>query len=74
MTRRLGAVPALVIQIPVEGRVRAFIVCGTWEEELRLGHDLLGRDVLVELGIAVADLFDLLADRAEDVLGDEEAA
>ena len=64
------SVPRLVIELPIEGRASARVVCSTFEEELRLGGDLLGRDVLGELIDTLAVLYDVLADRAAEHQGD----
>jgi hypothetical protein len=56
----------VVVELPVEGRTFAYIRCSTFEEELRLGRELLRRDVLCEVVDALAQLLDALADRAAE--------
>jgi hypothetical protein len=56
----------VVVELPVEGRTVAYIRCSTFEEELRLGRELLRRDVLCEVVGALAQLLDALADRAAE--------
>jgi hypothetical protein len=56
----------VILELPVEGRTFAYIRASTAEEELRLGRELLRRDVLREVVDALAQLLDALADRAAE--------
>jgi hypothetical protein len=38
-----GAVPRIVVVLPIEGRAYARLVCSTYEEERRLAGDLAHR-------------------------------
>jgi hypothetical protein len=58
--------PAIVIEIPVEGRAHAWLRCGSYEEELRLMLDLEHRQLPAEIREALDHLFDVLGDLQED--------
>jgi hypothetical protein len=62
----VSAVPRLILELSVEGKTVAYVRCSTFEEELRIGRELLRRDVLCEVVDALAQLLDALADRAAE--------
>jgi hypothetical protein len=53
-------VPTTFIELPVEGKAVAFLLC-TAEEEPRVVCDLTNRDVIGDVIDALAQLFDALA-------------
>jgi hypothetical protein len=61
-------VPAIVVTLPVEGTATARLRCRSVADENRIAVDLCGRDVLVDVLEAIAELCERLA------LDDDEAA
>jgi hypothetical protein len=55
----------LIVELPIEGSVTAYIAVETFEEELRLALELETRGhILCEIGEAIVRLLDVLEDRA----------
>jgi hypothetical protein len=53
-------VPSVVITVPLEGRTRAVLVAGSYEDENALAADLRHSLLLIEIGEALIALFDAL--------------
>jgi hypothetical protein len=64
-----GAIPALVVVIPVEGRAAAYASWATAEEGAALKADLGGRDVAQEVAQLLDQVVPLIRSRPPELDG-----